>query len=148
MNSTEQVGIVKANNEQRNVIVDLLQSENLPFADLPASLGHFFVAVENNNVVGAIGLEKYDGCGLLRSLVVGKEHRDRKIASQLVEALEHYAIALGINCIYLFTETASQYFERKSYKSISRSEVPEELQTSSEFSHVCPVSAIVMSKAL
>ena len=148
MDTIEQAKITKAGNEQRIAIIDLLQSAKLPFEDLPASLENFFVAIENNKVVGAAGLEKYGSSGLLRSLVVGREYRDRKIASKLAEALEHHATTLGISCIYLLTETAPQYFEKKGYKRISRDLVPGELQTSSEFSHVCPVSAIVMHKAV
>jgi amino-acid N-acetyltransferase len=81
-------------------------------------------------------------------MVVNKEYRDRNIASQLVERLEEYAVAVGIDVMYLLTETAPQYFERKSYQRITRDQVPKELQASSEFSHVCPDSAIVMKKAL
>jgi amino-acid N-acetyltransferase len=55
---------------------------------------------------------------------------------------------LGINWLYLLTETASEYFEAKGYERISREDAPAALSASSEFSHVCPVSAIVMKKPL
>jgi amino-acid N-acetyltransferase len=148
MNTTNQISITKADDNQRQSVIALLQSERLPVEDLPASLDNFFVALDNFNVVGTIGLEKYENYGLLRSMVVNKEYRDRNIASQLVERLEEYAVAVGIDFMYLLTETAPQYFERKSYQRITRDQVPKELQASSEFSHVCPDSAIVMKKAL
>ena len=50
--------------------------------------------------------------------------------------------------MYMFTETAPQYFERKGYEKISRDSVPKSIHASSEFSSVCPVSAIVMKKSL
>ena len=67
-----QIEIKESNNGYRQSIVALLQSENLPVEDLPATLDNFFVALDHDNVVGAVGLEKYSNCGLLRSLVVNK----------------------------------------------------------------------------
>ena len=140
--------IAKATNEQRQEIISMLQAENLPVEDLPVVLDNFFVAMEGGKLVGAIGLELYGNYGLLRSMVVGKAHRNRNIASQLLQVLEQYAKDKGSNAIYLLTETASQYFERKNYRQVSREDVPNELQGSSEFSHVCPVTAVVMKKAI
>ena len=148
MNRAYQTTITRATTNQRQSIIQLLQSEKLPVDDLPASLDTFFVATEDDNVIGAIGLELYGDCGLLRSMVVDKEHRNKNIASGLVQRLESHAKTIGINCMYLLTETAPQYFERKGYQRTTRDEVPESLKASSEFSHVCPVSAIVMKKPL
>ena len=130
------------------MVIALLQAEKLPVEDLPASLDHFFVALNEDKVIGAIGLEQYRHYGLLRSMVVHATHRNKHIASSLVEQLEHYGKTLGITDMYLLTETAPAYFEQKGYQKIKREEVPAALQASSEFSHVCPVSAIVMKKEL
>jgi amino-acid N-acetyltransferase len=148
MNTTGQTKIAKANKEQRQSIVSLLQSEKLPVIDLPVSLDNFFVSLDDNRVIGAIGLEQYDNCGLLRSMVVDKNYRGKNIASQLVQQLEDYATTIGIDEMYLLTETAPEYFKKKGYDQISRDEVPKPIQASSEFSQVCPVSAIVMKKLL
>jgi amino-acid N-acetyltransferase len=148
MDTIDDIKISKANNGQRQLIVALLESEKLPVADLPALLDNFFVASENGKVIAAIGLEQYGNCGLLRSMVVDKQYRNKNIASKLVQQLENHAVTAGIDCLYLLTETAPEYFRRKGYEQISRDEVPKELQASSEFSHVCPVSAIVMKKPL
>ncbi|MDE3182543.1 MAG: GNAT family N-acetyltransferase [Bacteroidota bacterium] len=148
MTTIQSIKIVKAKEDQRQSIISLLQSENLPTEDLPGSLDNFLVALEGDEVVAAIGLEQLANCGLLRSMVVNKEHRNRSIASGLVKELESGALALGINCIYLLTETAPLYFERKGYKTVTRDETPEAIKASSEFKNVCPVSAIVMKKNL
>lgn len=140
--------ITKAKETNRIAIVNLLKSNNLPMEDLPAVLDFFYVAVEEDQLVGLIGMELYSSYALLRSMVVSEACRNKNIASQLVQQLENDAIAIGIECIYLLTETARQYFERKGYKKIEREEVPLALQQSSEFSHVCPRSAIVMKKSL
>jgi len=139
---------MKATHEQRDAIVSLLNAEELPTEDLPEQLEHFFVALNNGTIVGAIGLEKYGSCGLLRSMVVNKDHRNKNIAAALVTELENYALTKGIAEMYLLTETAAAYFEKKGYSKIERADVPTALHASSEFSHVCPVSATVMKKQL
>lgn len=140
--------IIKATSQQRDEIIDLLQKENLPAEDLPLDLSNFYTAIEENTIIGLIGLEPYGENGLLRSMVVSPNYRNQQIAERLVKMLEEQAIISGINTIYLLTETADKYFSRKGYKTIVREEVPTELKASSEFSHVCPVSAIVMKKEL
>jgi amino-acid N-acetyltransferase len=148
MQTDNQTRIIKAGDNHRSMIIALLQTEKLPVEDLPASLDNFFVALTGDTVTGAIGLEQYGNNALLRSMVVSREHRNKSIAFNLVRQLESYGSSLGISSIYLLTETAPTYFEKKGYIKINREDVPEELRASSEFSHVCPVSAIVMKKDL
>jgi amino-acid N-acetyltransferase len=148
MQTENQIFITKASDNHRPMVIALLQAEKLPVEDLPASLNNFFVALHEVKIIGAIGLKQYGNYGLLRSMVVHAAHRNKHIASSLVEQLEHYGKTLGISDMYLLTETAPAYFEQKGYQKIKREEVPLELHASSEFSHVCPVSAIVMKKEL
>ncbi|HEV7332555.1 MAG TPA: arsenic resistance N-acetyltransferase ArsN2 [Flavisolibacter sp.] len=142
------MNILEASQSQRDAIIMLLQSQNLPAEDLPHVLQDFYVAEEDEKVIGLIGMERYGAFGLLRSMVVHPLYRNRQIAERLVQLLEEKAAASGIQDMYLLTETAEKYFDRKGYTTISRGEVPAEVQVSSEFSHVCPVSATVMKKNL
>ena len=148
MQTENQTSIIKASDSHRPMIIALLQTEKLPVEDLSASLEHFFVSLTGDNVIGAIGLEQYGNIALLRSMVVSREHRNKSIALNLVRHLESYGSSLGVHSIFLLTETAVTYFEKKGYIKINREDVPETLKVSSEFSHVCPVSAIVMKKDL
>lgn len=148
MQTNNQVSIIKAGNDQRPSIIALLQSEKLPVEDLPATLDNFFIALHEGNVIGAIGMEPYGSYALLRSMIVSREHRNKNIAGALIKQLENHCEIQQINTIYLLTETAPDYFSRKGYRKITREEVPDAVKVSSEFSHVCPVSAIVMKKEL
>src|SRR5688500_5042469 len=132
MNIQNEIKIKKAGNQYRQSIISLLQSEKLPEEDLPPVLENFCIAVLDNYLVGVIGLQQYDNCGLLRSMVVNDQYRNKSIASRLVSELEEKAGSLGIDCIYLLPETASSYFERKRYEKINRAEVPKSMQASSE----------------
>lgn len=140
--------IVKATEQSRDEIKSLLQSQNLPAEDLPHVLTDFYAAVDEGNLIGLIGMERYSHYGLLRSMVVHPDHRNKGIAEALVTQLEQGAKSTGITEMFLLTETADKYFSKKGYTIITRDAVPAELKSSSEFSHVCPVSAIVMKKPL
>lgn len=52
MNTISQIKIAQANKEQMQTIIALPQTEKLPVEDLPASLNNFFVAIEDNKIVG------------------------------------------------------------------------------------------------
>ncbi|QEM06104.1 GNAT family N-acetyltransferase [Mucilaginibacter rubeus] len=129
-------------------MIELLAAEKLPVADLPEKLDNFIVAIQDGIVVGVAGVEVYGNNGLLRSLAVHPEHRGAGIAGKLLARLNSISKKNSLTALYLLTETAPAYFERKKYSKITREEVPVEVQQSSEFSHVCPVSAIVMKKEL
>lgn len=140
--------VTKATDNSRIEIISLLQANSLPTQDLPLSLDEFFTAADEGKVIGLIGMERYGHYGLLRSMVVHPDYRNKQIAETLVKKLEEQAKASGITVMYLLTETADKYFSRKGYSTITRDEVPAEVKASSEFSHVCPVSATVMKKPL
>lgn len=132
----------------RDKIVELLAAEKLPVADLPETLDNFIVAIQDGNVVGVGGVEVYGNYGLLRSLAVHPDHRNAGVAGKLLARLDSVSKKNGLSALYLLTETAPAYFERKKYSKITREEVPAEVQRSTEFSQVCPLSAIVMKKEL
>lgn len=83
-----QIDIVSFNPKYRESLISLLHSEGLPARDLPRDLSNFLMATDNGFMVGAIGFEIYDRCGLLRSLVVKPDYRKMKIAKKLVDELE------------------------------------------------------------
>ncbi|MFN8271015.1 MAG: GNAT family N-acetyltransferase [Chitinophagaceae bacterium] len=116
MNQPFEASITKATNNHRQELTRLLQTAKLPAADLPASLDNFFVVTDKGNLVAAVGLEFYADCGLLRSMVVAEAYRNNHIASQLLLQSEAFAKTSGIDCLYLFTETAAVFFESKGFQ--------------------------------
>ncbi|MBB1284705.1 GNAT family N-acetyltransferase [Flavisolibacter sp. BT320] len=148
MSSTKTTLITAVLPEDGKQVVSLLANEGLPTADLPEGLPHFLVATDGPAVIGAVGLEVYGNDGLLRSMAVSPAYRSLGIAARLLEALEAEARQNGVTSLYLLTETAADYFQRKGFVVISRDETPDAIQSSSEFSSVCPVSATLMRKNL
>jgi amino-acid N-acetyltransferase len=145
---TGEVDIIRANGSHRQTIITLLQTESLPVEDLPRDMEHFFVAVDNGHITGVAGLEQYEDYGLLRSLVVHKQHRNKSIASAMITTLEKHASDLKLKSIYLLTETAAEYFSKKGYSKVAREQVPDAIRQSSQFSSVCPATAVVLKKEL
>ena len=132
----------------RHQAIALLKAANLPVTDIPNTLDNFLVALIDDEVIGVAGIEIYGSCGLLRSVAVSANHRGLGIAGNLVERIVLFANAKGLSDLYLLTETASAYFNKKGFIPIERGDVPTEIKVSSEFSHICPVSAIVMKKSI
>jgi amino-acid N-acetyltransferase len=128
---------------------DLLIAGRLPTEDLNRAPGlRFWVAEDQNRIVGAVGLETWGPAGLLRSLVVSPSYRQRGLGSSLTTMLEREARTEGIGVLVLLTETAEAFFKRHGYQVIEREYVAEEIKHSAEFQSLCPASAICMTKAL
>lgn len=119
-----------------------LKLNKLPYQDVRLH-GSVYVGYhdEHENLVGSGGLELYGKHALLRSLAIDEKHRGKQLGKQMVDALIVKARSLEIENLYLLTETASVFFQGKGFETIDRSEVPEAVLNSSEFTSVCPVSA-------
>ena len=93
-------------------------------------------------------MERFGACALLRSLAVGTSYQRRGLGHQLVARLEREAQADGVEQLVLLTETAETFFRAIGYEVIDRRYVPEEIKQSAEFSSLCPVSAVCLTKPL
>lgn len=138
----------KATPADLDIVKELLRMEHLPIEDLPEGLEHFFVIKEEENIIGAIGLELYGTEALLRSLVVHSSFRNRSYASQLVSRILSYAADAGVQSMFLITTTAEKYFLEKGFSKVDREAVPLSISKTTEFSTLCPSSATVMVKEI
>lgn len=122
----------------------LLKSSNLPSDDLNMQRDLLVAYVEDGQMVGTGGLEIYGSYGLLRSLSVKLGTRGKALGTTITNYLIDEARSRGIKGIYLLTETARGFFQRKGFVDVEREQVPSELHASSEFSMTCPKTAAVM----
>lgn len=127
--------------------IDLLAKANLPVQDIGPHTELFELRIKDE-LIGTIGLEQDGAVGLLRSLSVDERQRGKGYGEQLVGFLEETAKARGIQTLYLLTTTAAAFFSKRGYQTISRAEVPQAMQQTSEFASVCPASATIMKKEL
>lgn len=138
----------KAALEDFTGIVKLLQGEKLPTQDLIPGRTQFLVIELDKKIVGVAGIEIYSNLGLLRSVAIDKNYRNRLLATMLIDDLLLYAAEQGITALYLITTSAEHYFSKKGFVVVDRDIVPGAIKSSSEFSTMCPSTATVMVKAL
>ncbi len=138
------VRIRAARESDLRFIKGLLESSSLPTAGIEKHLATFFVAELDRSVIGAMGLEKYDGTSLLRSAVVSPEHRGLGVGAALYDAVLNKARALGAPRLVLFTTTAESYFRVRGFRREDVSTIAGPVTSSLEFSGACPSTATCM----
>lgn len=126
----------------------LLIDSGLPVDDLETAAVDFIVAVDGSDLCGVVGVQTFDGTGLLRSLAVRPGARGAGAGSALVDALESRAQATGVRQLVLLTQTAAPFFSKRGYVVIARDSAPAGVQVSEEFRSICPASATCMTKYL
>jgi len=134
--------------ESFNTFRALLRSSNLPADDLDFKKDLLVGYYEGDDLVGTGGLEIYGPYALLRSLSVKLGIRGKSVGSTIAEFLLQEARKKNLKAIYLLTETARGFFQKKGFTDIPREQVPSEVKGSSEFTSVCPVSAAAMVLSL
>jgi amino-acid N-acetyltransferase len=133
--------------EDHAKVKSMLANAGLPVEDFaPEYL--VFVADSEGEPVGAIGLEHFGNCGLLRSLIVAAASRGGGLGRKLVGALERHAKGLGETELWLLTIDADPYFGNLGYVERDRADAPDTIRGTTEFSALCPGDAVLMSKVL
>jgi len=141
--------IQKANKIDLPEINQLLKAADLPLVDPEEFTNYFYKSTDQENKVNsAIGLEIYENYGLLRSMVVDPNYRNKGIAGILIDQVVKSATDIGLHEIYLLTSTAEKYFLKKGFEVKNREHCPAEIKGSKEYSSICPSSSSLMSKKI
>lgn len=134
-------------NDERSLeeLQQFLRANKLPSSDLKLE-GSIFIGYHdaNGNLIGSGGLEQYGHAGLLRSVAVDEKLRGKALGNEIVEEIIDQAKQKKIKELYLLTETAHNYFLKKGFQDVPRENVPGIIKQTSEFSLICPASAVVM----
>lgn len=127
----------------------LLTEAKLPVADLASSRSLNLLGIrDGGRLVGVVGVEVYGSVGLLRSLAVEPAHRNSGLGAILVSNAETWAAEQGVETLYLLTTTAAQFFARRGYEAVPRSEAPAAIAATAQLLHLCPASSTFMRKVL
>jgi amino-acid N-acetyltransferase len=103
---------------------------------------------KDDGIIGVVGIEMYQGSGLLRSLAVHPACRGKGLGSQLTRRIRYFARQNDIQTLYLLTMTTADFFLKIGYKVTQRDNVPESIGKTQEFKNICPVSAVCLFKML
>ncbi len=121
-----------------------LKLAGLPFEDLDKDKHLLVGYYENEKLIGTGVMEIYGDFGLLRSVSIVEAMRGRKLGSKIVYHLIERAKLSDLSGLYLLTETAKEFFEKIGFEVVDRNEAAFEIKNSSEFTYVCPASAVCM----
>jgi amino-acid N-acetyltransferase len=130
------------------VVLALLEREGLPLAGVDSPATRLWVAEVEGRPVGAVGLERHGGEGLLRSLVVDRGWRGEGVGARLGAAVLEQCRREALASVFLLTTTAERWFPRLGFEAVGRDEVPAELAGSEELKGACPATAVVMRRPL
>ncbi len=139
---TLQIGVA----EPRDLfaVLELLKSNKLPLDGLSDHLNTIFIIREGEHVAGSAALEIYGTAALLISVAVERRQQGKGWGKRITHATLEYARAKGLTHVYLLTETALDFFAKFGFRTVDRSQVPQTVRNSAEFTSACPVSATVM----
>lgn len=127
----------------------LLEMERLPASDLDErALERFLIWRDDSRMGGIVGLELYGEIALLRSLVVVPQARGRGAGAALARAAESLAAGMGASSIYLLTTSVERFFCAHGYRNIDRGDAPQSIRGTTQFSALCPSTAVLMTKSL
>ncbi|WP_227373663.1 arsenic resistance N-acetyltransferase ArsN2 [Haladaptatus halobius] len=146
--SNPSVTIREADKENIDRVEALLAANGLPYQDVRAKSGDFFVAYSDTECIGTGGVEICGSNGLLRSVVITDSNRGQGYGTALCDALEDYARTNEVEKLYLLTTTAASFFRQRGYEKIVRENVPTSVQQTTEFTDLCPNTATCMGKNL
>ncbi|MEW5923998.1 MAG: arsenic resistance N-acetyltransferase ArsN2 [Candidatus Zixiibacteriota bacterium] len=130
------------------LVKKMLSDNGLPGQDIDDKIECLFLAYHDSELVGIGGLEIHGQYGLLRSLVTLVKFRGGGYGKIITRMLLERAADNGLSEVYLLTTTAAKFFEKMGFAYIERSSVPESIAGTTEFTSLCPASAICMMKRL
>jgi len=142
------IPISAAKRDELPEILALLEECELPKEGLATHISTTLVARKGKQIVGCSALELYQANALLRSVAVKPSYRRRGLALNLTRAALDLAKRYQVTNVYLLTETATTFFSKIGFVHVQRSEVPENIQRSTEFTTLCPDTAAVMTMLL
>lgn len=131
-------------NTDYDKIRELLKTNKLPYEDIISSKVEFITSQPDGNLAGCIGIEKYGEDGLLRSFAVDDEYKNKGIGKDLLNELISKSKNEGIKKLHLLTTTADKYFAKKGFRNSERSNAPNAILSSKEFSEICPSGSVYM----
>ena len=143
-----EVRIRAASDNDLPAVQTLLEAAALPTDGVTDFFpANYAVGEADNEIVAAIGVERYGDNGLLRSAVVADSQRGTGLGSRLTHERIEWCSRQHMRNVYLLTTTAAPFFEKLGFKRVDRADVPAEVQQAPEFASICPSSAVVMRRA-
>lgn len=140
------MSIERVEGERLAELAAALTEAGLRSHDLAEPGRSFYRVAGGSEAFGYSGLEVYGPEALLRSVV--SPTKGRGTGRRVVEATLHEAKRLGIERVWLLTETAEGFFERLGFARADRTTAPAAIAATEQFSSLCPASAVFMKREI
>jgi len=111
----------------------ILKEANLPEGEILQHINNFLLLKVNDKIIGAIGLEIYEEHAILRSFAIRPIYQGKGFGLILFDKIIELSNKNEVVEIYLLTDSAVKFFEKKGFAVYPRTEVPEKLQNTFEF---------------
>ncbi len=125
-----------------------LTAAHLPVDDFASEGVKLFAFRQAGDIVGYGGFERYGEDALVRSIVVVPDRRRRGFGRRIVESVLAQARKHGAERAYLLTIDAQHYFAGLGFVVVDRASAPASILATRQARASCPVSAVLMMKAL
>lgn len=130
------------------VFRNLIASADLPTEDLDFEKQILLGYYDHDSLMATGGLEVFGTDAILRSLTVKLGSRNKSLGSNIVDDLLSKAKEKGVASIYLLTENANGFFQKKGFVEVNRDDAPNSVKASQEFSTICGKGAVCMKLSL
>jgi N-acetylglutamate synthase-like GNAT family acetyltransferase len=124
-------------------MVELMMNADLPPLFIEEFIGGFCVVEHAGGVIGCGGLELYDDCGVIRSIVVDDAARGIGLGARIARLLEDDARASGTNDLYLFTAEAHPFWLHLGFIDMPLDEWRIEPRASWQYRFVAPLEDVI-----
>lgn len=129
-----------------DIVSELLQQNNLYTEGITEKNVQFFAMYEEEIV---LGIGAFTVCGefaMLRSVCINHRYQKRGLGNVLCNQLFIKAKELGLENIYLLTDTAERFFKKQNFNRIKREELPKVLENNILVQSACSMNSVVMHR--
>ena len=137
-----QAVIRKAGQQDLGNLIEFLTRANLGTDGVSTETVEYFLLLEDEvgNILGSLGLEAFQGFGLLRSLVVSSGQAEKEIFILFTHMLQ-LAKEKDMRYLYLATNktVTLPFFDLLGFQPIERDEIPSEFYDSEHIRHILNV---------
>lgn len=144
----KKIRIRPARQEDLDSIEHLLIASDLPSDGIENHLSSMLVGELEYQIVATSALEMYGESALLRSVAVDSIARGTGLGTRMMEAIVKLALRLRVKRLFLLTETAEDFFPKFGFRKVNRSDIPDNVKSSLEFTLLCPSSALALELRL
>ncbi len=144
MNLENEIKYIEFNQQYQNEINDFINKSMYHFIHRPYKIredvanieehyikngGNFWLAInqKNKSIIGSIGLEKREHCGILRRFYIQEEYQNQKVGSMLYQILEEFCRKNYIHTLYLtcgkILEKAHRFYANNGYFPLDQPEI-------------------------